>query len=171
MTEIEFNTNLALHLDFLKSRALKFTKDHEDANDLVQETFLKAIRYYHQYHQGTNLRGWLFTILRNTFINHYNKVLRINKVMSSNENINECDFMMSASTNNAQSKFILDDVKRVISKLPEQYNKPFNLYFQGYQYQEIAKYMKMPLGTVKTNIFIARKILKKALAPYADRVN
>ncbi len=171
MTEIEFNTNLGLHLSFLKSRALKFTHDNEDANDLVQETFLKAIRYYHQYHQGTNLRGWLFTILRNTFINHYNKTTRINKVLGNEDNIKECDLLISASSNSSQSKFIIDDVKKMIDKLPEQYHKPFNLYYQGYQYQEIAKYMGLPLGTVKTNIFIARKILKKALSPYADKLN
>lgn len=150
----------------LKANALTFTGDHNDADDLVQDTLIKAFRFSENFHSGTNLKGWLFFIMRNTFINKYHKMSR-SKLVFGLENDSAVQFRPSVNTHNAANgKLMLDEIHKAIYALPETYKYAFVRYFEGYKYGEIAEELNIPLGTVKTYIFMARTLLKKKLKPY-----
>jgi len=148
---------------------MKFTNDVEDANDLVQDTIIKAIRYRDLYKQGTNLRGWLYTIMKNTFINDYRKGARRNSIIETCEDLSSHQLQTSASNNLGENKFIMQDINKALDSLQPEYAKPFLRYFEGYKYHEIAVELNIPIGTVKTRIHVARQILKGQLKMYKER--
>lgn len=166
MTKIEFNTLVMRQAGSLKMYALHFTHDSEDANDLVQDTLLKAITYYNKFKEGTNLKGWLYTIMKNTFINNYRRFIKISAFVTKSEDISSSNLLFSSSKNQGESKFVMDDIRRALDKLPDEYYIPFIRYYEGHKYHEIADYLNIPIGTVKTRIHVARKLLKKSLKPY-----
>ncbi len=166
MTKIEFNTMVTGQASSLRMYALHFTHDSDDANDLVQDTMLKAITYYNKFKEGTNLKGWLYTIMKNTFINNYRRFVKISSFVTKSEDISSANLVFSSTQNQGESKFIMDDIKTALGKLPEEYYVPFNMYFEGHKYHEIADHLTIPIGTVKTRIHVARKLLKKNLKPY-----
>lgn len=148
---------------------MKFTSDLEDANDLVQDTIIKAIRYHNLYREGTNLRGWLYTIMRNTFINDYRKNSRRRSVMTVTDDLSSKELKSSASKNLGESKFVMEDIHKAMEKLQPEYSVPFLKYFEGYKYHEIADELNIPIGTVKTRIHMARQLLKSQLKMYAQK--
>lgn len=154
------------HVVALREFALRFTQDIDSANDLLQDTLLKAVNYYHRFEEGTNLRGWLYTIMRNTFINGFRRDTSRSEVLSQVEEISFSQLMISASVNAADGGFIMRDIQTALSMLPQMYYIPFLRYVEGYRYAEIAKELKWPIGTVKTRIYEARKSLKGMLAEY-----
>jgi RNA polymerase sigma-70 factor (ECF subfamily) len=166
MKTIEFNSMLTSHRNSLKMYALHFTHDTEDANDLVQDTLVKAITYYEKFKDGTNIKGWLYTIMKNTFINNYKKLVKINAVVQKADDISSANLMYSSTKNQAEPKFVMDDLQSALRKLPDAYYTPFVMYFEGYRYHEIAQHMHIPIGTVKTRIHVARQLIKKHLKPY-----
>jgi len=166
MTKLEFNTMVTKQSDSLKMYALHFTHDDEDANDLVQDTVLKAITYYEKFKEGTNLKGWLYTIMKNTFINNYRRFVKISSFVTKSDEISSANLSFSATGNNGENKFVMDDIKHAMANLSDDYYVPFTMYFEGYKYHEIADHLDIPIGTVKTRIHVARKTLKKSLKPY-----
>lgn len=166
MTKIEFNTMVMRQASSLKMYALHFTHDADDANDLVQDTLLKAITYYNKFKEGTNLKGWLYTIMKNTFINNYRRFVKISSFVTKSDEISSANLVFSSTKNQGESKFVMDDIKSALSKLPAEYYVPFSMYFEGFKYHEIADHLEIPIGTVKTRIHVARKLLKKSLKPY-----
>ncbi len=170
MTKNEFNLQLDDHSAFLRSFALNFTKDIEDANDLVQETMLKAVTYYGKFKDGTNLKGWLFTIMKNTFINNYRRLVKTNALITQSDDISSANLHYSASENLSESKFVIGDINKALSTLQPEYYVPFVKYFEGYKYYEIAEMLEIPIGTVKTRIHVARQILKKYLRNYSKEI-
>jgi RNA polymerase sigma factor (sigma-70 family) len=167
MTKNEFNLQLNNHAGSLQSFALNFTKDVEDANDLVQDTMLKAVTYYSKFKEGTNLKGWLFTIMKNTFINNYRRLVKTNSLITQSEEISSSNLHYSATKNTSDSKFIIGDINKALATLQPEYYVPFIKYFEGYKYHEIAEILNIPIGTVKTRIHVARQILKKYLKTYS----
>ncbi|SES21142.1 RNA polymerase sigma factor [Pedobacter rhizosphaerae] len=168
MTQLEFNQLVNNHSLSLRAHALNFTKDIEDANDLVQDTMLKAIRFYKNFKEGTNFKGWLFVIMKNTFINNYRKAAKEKTLVSQEENISSSNLMYSAERNTCLSKLVIDDIQKALAHVPEVYSIPFINYFEGYKYHEIADKLQIPLGTVKTRIHVAREMLKKYLKTYTQ---
>jgi RNA polymerase sigma factor (sigma-70 family) len=168
MNNTDFNYQLNNHTSALKSFAYAFTKDHEDANDLVQDTLLKAINYATQFKEGTNFKGWLYTIMRNTFINNYRRTARKQTIMTVSEEIPSSQLKFSSTSNGSDGKFVMDDVHKALSKLQPEYYTPFIKYFEGYKYHEIADMLQIPIGTVKTRIHIARQVLKSNLKMYVS---
>jgi RNA polymerase sigma-70 factor (ECF subfamily) len=171
MKDITFNDAVCTHRSCLESFAMKFTRDVEDANDLVQDTLIKAIRYHHLYKAGTNMRGWLYTIMRNTFINDYRRGSKKNAVIQTTEEFTPQHLSRSATGNTAENKFIMKDIQTALGQLQSEYSVPFLRYFEGYKYHEIAKELDIPIGTVKTRIHMARKELKKYLKIYQHSYN
>jgi RNA polymerase sigma factor (sigma-70 family) len=165
-TTTSFNQLLHDHSPSLKTFAFKFTRDGAVADDLFQDTMVKALRYVDQFKEGTNIKGWLFTIMRNTFINDYRKDVRKNALITQEEEISSANLMKSSSTNTAEGKFAMADIQRSLDKLPKCYYGPFIQYFEGYKYHEIAEDLGIPIGTVKTRIHMARQLLKKQLKAY-----
>ncbi|HLR00825.1 MAG TPA: RNA polymerase sigma factor [Sphingobacterium sp.] len=164
MTHKEFNIKLGQHSSFLFEKAIFFTKNHQDALDLVQETLLKSLSNFHNYDGHSNIKGWLYVILRNTFINHYHKNKYERKFKC---NLEVAEYATTRKSNigfyTAYSKLELEDIMREVNKLPEDYFTPFMMHYRGYKYQEISEKSQLPLGTIKTRIHKARNLIKKKL--------
>lgn len=155
---------LVAQADFLKPFAITLTRDQEDAKDLFQETLVRAISNQEKYHVGTNIKAWLYTIMRNIFINDYRKKARQRTVFDYSPNEALLNSAPAAIINNhAESQLRTKEIQQAIHQLPEIFRKPFMLYFDGYKYHEIAHVMEEPLGTIKSRIHFARKLLKEQL--------
>lgn len=165
MTAIEFNTKILGERQSLKSFALSLTRNSDEAKDLVQETYLKAITYRDKFEDSTNLKAWLFTIMKNTFINTYRRAVKTNQIMQTNADIAMARVFKNNHLDITESRIVAKDIVHSIDQLDDQYKIPFTRYYNGYKYEEIAKEMQLPLGTVKSRIFLARKILMKKLDP------
>lgn len=159
MTAIEFNTRILSEKQALKNFALSLTHNTDDALDLMQDTYVKAITYRNKFEDSTNLKAWLFTIMKNTFINSYRRAVKTRQILQSNAD----QAMARAFKNNYQditeSRLAAKDILNKIEKLDDEYKIPFTRYYTGYRYEEIAKEMQLPLGTIKSRIFLARKQL------------
>jgi RNA polymerase sigma-70 factor (ECF subfamily) len=167
MTALEF-TNEVQHLSYsLKPVALNLTRDQDEAKDLVQETLLKALTHQDKFKPGTNLKAWLYTIMRNSFINNYNKITKRSSQLNQEDYVffSQGDQSFIAH-NGAAATFILQDVRQAMRHLHEDFRRPFLMYFTGYKYLEIADKLEIPIGTVKNRIHIARKELKQLLQVY-----
>src|SRR5258707_1988789 len=162
MSTIEFNQLLISHADRLKPYAINFTRDGEEAKDLLQETMYRALTNREKFDEGTNIQAWLFTIMRNIFINRYRRKAREKKIFRPDFS----GFQQSkgATTGNlAESRLGNKEILEAVRVLPDSCQIPFRLYFEGYQYQEIADTMNIALGTIKSRIHQARKLLKKKI--------
>jgi RNA polymerase sigma factor (sigma-70 family) len=166
MENMSFDSRIITYKKNLHNFAIGFTKDLDDANDLVQDTYLKAIKYANLYTEGTNLKAWLFTILKNTYFNSYRRNTTRNTIITVTEDYHSYQLLRSSTTNAGIDTFIYDDINKAMNMLPPAYSIPFLRFFEGYQYQEIAEEMCIPVGTVKTRIHMARKILKSKLKMY-----
>ena len=160
MSTIEFNQMLISNADFLKPFAIKLTRDTEDANDLFQETLYKALSNHDKYNAGTNIKAWLFTIMRNIFINNYRRKAKQKTIFDNTPNDYLIDMNQTAVSNGAESDMRIKEIQKAITELPEIFRTPFLLYFDGYKYNEIAEVLTEPLGTIKSRIHFARKLLK-----------
>ncbi|RBQ11306.1 sigma-70 family RNA polymerase sigma factor [Pedobacter miscanthi] len=168
MDQNEFSLIASKHETALHSHALKFTRDEDEAKDLVQDTLLKGIRFCANFDKGTNIRGWLYVIMRNTFINNYRKDQKKQALIVQEEEITSPSLMNSSTRNSSGSTFMMEDIRRALTSIPEAYSYPFQRYFEGYKYEEISEELGIPLGTVKTRIHQARLMLKKYLKNYQD---
>jgi len=160
MASLEFNQMLVNNSEFLKPFAVTLTRDSEAAQDLYQETLYRALANKDKYNVGTNIKAWLYTIMRNIFINNYRRKAKQNTIFDSTPN----DFLLNqaqvSAANAAESILKLKDIQQAIHHLPEIFRNPFLLYFDGYKYHEIADMLGEPLGTIKSRIHFARKLLK-----------
>lgn len=170
MTQAEFGSLVVSQSGSLRMYALNFTHDGEDADDLVQDTLLKAITYFDKFREGTNLKGWLYTIMKNTFINNYRRLVKVNSLVTQSDEIPSSSLIFSASANLGESHFVMTDIRNALLSLSDDYKVPFTMYFEGYKYHEIANYLQIPIGTVKTRIHVARKLLKGKLKPYERNI-
>lgn len=166
MSTIEFYEALIGLEGNLKSFARSFTRNDEDANDLTQETMLRAINYKDYYQPQTNFRAWVYTIMRNTFINQYRRKMNANTIFDNSED----SYLMNQSVSKYQTPdgYIEEkDITQKLESLENEYRVPFKMYFEGYKYKEIANSLNIPIGTVKSRIFIARKKLIDLLSAYS----
>jgi RNA polymerase sigma-70 factor (ECF subfamily) len=162
MTLTEFNAEFNLLNQPLRAFAYFLTKNTEDAHDLFQETAYRAFANIEKYNDGTNLKAWCVTIMRNIFINDYRKKSKSGITLDASENQYLINNTRSVS-NAGESKAIIEEIDKAINKLDIGIKKPFLMHYEGYKYQEIADIMQLPLGTVKSRIFFARKELQQAL--------
>jgi RNA polymerase sigma factor (sigma-70 family) len=167
MTALEFSYQVGTFSKFLKPFALRLTRDGDDANDLVQDTLVKAYTNREKYSDGTNLKAWLFTIMKNTFITQYQRMVRRNTFIDTTENLHYINSSESVQLNGAERSFMNEDISLALSHTEEMYRVPFLMYFEGFKYHEIAEELDLPIGTVKNRIHIARKTLKGHLSMYA----
>lgn len=163
MTPAEFQENIIELKAPLKAFALNLTRDRDDALDLVQETYFRALSNQEKFHDGTNLKAWLLTIMKNIFINNYRKASKRSTVVDVSDNLYMLNAGVGTAGNQAEKDFVMRDLMKAIQQLDEEYRKPFIMHFQGYKYEEIADDMRLPLGTVKSRIFFARKQMKDFL--------
>lgn len=166
MSTIEFDQMLVLNAEFLRPFAVTLTRDHETAKDLFQETLFRALANKEKYNVGTNIKAWLYTIMRNVFINNYRKKARQNTVLDHTPNDFLLDYNQTTTNNNAEITLQVKEIQSSIHALPDIFKKPFLLYFDGFKYHEIAGMLEEPLGTIKSRIHFARKLLKAQIQRY-----
>ena len=153
---------------FLKQLALKLTKSLDDAEDLIQDTCLKAIRNQEKFQEGTNIKGWLYTIMKNTFINNYRRKKYQNTFVDETENTYFLDSQQTDKADRAEGKLTHEYILQVIDSIDRTYVEAFMMHYNGYKYEEIADHLNIPLGTVKSRIFLARKKLMARLSEFRN---
>lgn len=166
MSNFEFNQLLLNNTEFLKPFAVTLTKDNEVAKDLLQETMYRALANQDKYNVGTNIKAWLYTIMRNIFINNYRRKSKQQTIFDSTQNDYLINYNQVTTTNGAEGSLVMKDIQAAIYKLPHIFRSPFMLYFEGYKYHEIAVLLHEPLGTIKSRIHFARKLLKENLSRF-----
>ncbi len=166
MSNLEFNEMLLTNADFLKPFAINLTRDNEAANDLYQETLYKALANKEKYNAGTNIKAWLFTIMRNIFINDYRRKAKQKTIFDNTPNDFLINQKQASISNAAESDMRIKEINKAIQQLPEIFKTPFLLYFDGYKYNEIAEVLIEPLGTIKSRIHFARKLLKEQISRF-----
>ncbi|MCM5527615.1 RNA polymerase sigma factor [Parasegetibacter sp. NRK P23] len=164
MSTLDFNQMLERNADFLKPFAITLTRDSESAKDLFQETLYRALANKDKYNVGTNIKAWLYTIMRNIFINNYRRKAKQNTIFDSTPNDFLLDYNQTTVANAAESNLRIKDIQAAIHNLPEIFRNPFLLYFDGFKYHEIAEMLREPLGTIKSRIHFARKLLKAQIS-------
>ena len=146
--------------------AYKLTSDREEANDLLQETSLKALDNEEKYTPDTNFKGWIYTIMRNIFINNYRRQVRSATVVDTTEDLYHLNLSQESGLTTPEGSFAAKEISVAINSFSKEYKVPFSMYIAGYKYSEIAEKMGLPLGTVKSRIFFARKRLQGMLKDY-----
>lgn len=160
MSAVDFNRALLTNAEFLMPFAFTLTHDQEDAKDLFQETLFRALANEDKYNIGTNIKAWLYTIMRNIFINTYRKKARQQIVFDGTPNEFYINSPKAIAVNNAIASINIKEMQEVITNLPDIFKDPFLLYFEGFKYNEISEMLNEPLGTIKSRIHFARKLLK-----------
>lgn len=176
MKHQEFEQEAIPHMDILFNYALRMTANSDDANDLVQETYLKAYRFWDKYEKGTNIRAWLFRIMKNSYINRYRKETKEPETVDYNDIQNFYNSIRyeSSDPNDLQEKIfgglLEDDVARAIEALPEDFRTVVILCdIEGLSYEEIAKFVDCTIGTVRSRLHRGRKMLRARLLSYAKK--
>jgi RNA polymerase sigma-70 factor (ECF subfamily) len=168
MTAIEFNTALVAQQQGLKNFALSLTSDREEAQDLLQDTFMKALLYKDKFVQSTNLKAWLYMIMKNTFINAYRRSVKTREIMSRSKDVSSLGITKNNQKNTAEAAIEHKEINHAIDTLEDEYKVPFKRFYDGFKYKEIAEELDLPIGTVKSRIFIARKKLMEELKDYEN---
>ena len=160
MATFEFQNNFDKLSTILHSFAYNLTKNSEDAHDLYQETAYRAFTNQDKFQAGTNFKAWLLTIMKNIFINNYRKRMKANTIMDSTDNMYYINSGSVAVRNGGESNMMMEELSKMIDSLDDSIRIPFIMHYEGFKYQEIADELDLPLGTVKSRIFFARKELK-----------
>jgi RNA polymerase sigma factor, sigma-70 family len=162
----EFQNKLMNLQDNMLNFAYMLTSNREAARDLLQDTTLKALDNEEKYLDNTNFKGWVFTIMRNIFINNYRRVVRCATVIDQTENLYHLNLSQDSGLETPEESYGVNEITAVINTFPDSYRIPFSMHVAGYKYNEIAEKMQLPLGTVKSRIFFARKRLQMRFADY-----
>ena len=160
MTNQEFTQEINKLENLLFSFALRLTRNHQDAQDLMQETSMRAYRHRDKFTMGTNFKSWVSTIMRNTYINRYRKEKSRKHVNQPIETFTFALENTSAIPNQGEHDMRLKELNRMMSTIGEIYSVPFLMFYRGYEYKEIAAHLNIPIGTVKSRIFLARQKMK-----------
>src|SRR5262245_7719532 len=166
MATAEFDKLLLQNAEFLTPFAVTLTKDQDSAKDLLQETMYRALSNNEKYNVGTNIKAWLYTIMRNIFINNYRRRIKQNTIFDNSSNDFLLDSKQASVANSAESSLRIKEIYGAIYNLPEIFKQPFLLYFDGFKYHEIAKMLGEPLGTIKSRIHFARRLLKAQVSRF-----
>ena len=150
----------------LQRFAFKLTADKEEANDLLQDTSLKALENIDKYTPDTNFKAWLYTIMRNIFINNYRKVVREQTFVDYTDNLYNIDSTQLTKDSITENDYDRKELYRAVKSLPDSYRVPFSMFVSGFKYREIAVKLSLPLGTVKSRIFFTRRILQEELKDF-----
>jgi len=146
--------------------AYMLTSNRDDAYDLLQDTTLKALDNEDKFAENTNFKGWVFTIMRNIFINNYRRGARAATVIDTTDNLYHLNLSQDSGLETPEGSYGASEIANAINEFSDEYRIPFSMHVAGYKYNEIAEKMNLPLGTVKSRIFFARKKLQERFADY-----
>lgn len=150
----------------LLSFAYQLTTNREQAEDLLQDTTLKALDNEEKYVDNVNFKGWIFTIMRNIFINNYRQTVRKATVIDQTEDLYHLNISQDSGIDTPDGTIAVQEISKAINSFSDDYRVPFSMHVAGYKYQEIAEKMNLPLGTIKSRIFFARQRLQSMLKDY-----
>ncbi len=166
MKSLSFKKDLIDAQEELLRFAYKLTSDHEEANDLLQETSLKALDNEEKYIPDTNFKGWMYTIMRNIFINNYRKVVRDQTFVDQTDNLYHLSLPQDSGFESTEGSYDLKEIRKIVNSLSKEYRVPFSMHVSGFKYREIAEKLNLPLGTVKSRIFFTRQKLQEELKDF-----
>lgn len=167
MTTYEFNNSLIGMKPNLQRFAMSLTSDHESALDLVQDTYLKAITNQDKFVDYTNLKAWVFTIMKNTFINNYRRNTKENTIIDSTQDLYYLNQPHDKGYISPESEYAEGEIEKAIDSLEDEFRVPFRMHLDGYKYKEIADDLGLKIGTVKSRIFFTRQKLMNILRDYS----
>ncbi|MCM1110237.1 MAG: sigma-70 family RNA polymerase sigma factor [Clostridium sp.] len=144
--------------------ALMLTSNRDDAQDLVQDTMLKVLDNQDKYAENTNFKGWVFTIMRNIFINNYRRIVRAATVVDRTEDLYHLNISQDSGIASPEASYAAGEIMDAINSFDAKFREPFSMHVAGYKYNEIAEKLELPLGTVKSRIFAARQMLQERFA-------
>lgn len=163
MNALQFQKKLLSLQENMMHFALSLTANRDDAQDLMQDTTLKVLDNQEKFVDNINFKGWVLTVMRNIFINNYHKVVRSQTVIDQGVDLYNLDVMNDSGFNTPEGTYQIQEITKAIGLLNKELRIPFSMYLSGYKYNEIAERLGLPLGTVKSRIFFARKELQKEL--------
>ena len=166
MTQIEFSSKLISLHDNLSYFANTLTNNREEAKDLIQDTYLKALANRDKFADDTNLKAWTYTIMKNTFINNYRRSMKANTIVDNTEDLFLLNIPRKSEFPSPESQLSLEEIRKGISKLQPDQRMPFEMHTEGYKYKEIADQLNLSIGTVKSRIFFTRKKLMETLKDF-----
>ncbi len=166
MTAIEFNHKLISLEDNIERFALRLTFNSEKAKDLLQDTYFKALKYRDKYTEINNFKAWVFTIMKNTFLNNYRKSILENTSIDVTEDFILLKNQEESQLGSPESEIAFKEINKAIDALTGDFRVPLTMHAEGYKYKEIAENLDLKIGTVKSRIFLARKKLMETLQDY-----
>ena len=161
-----FENNLLSLQDNMLNFALTLTSNREEAKDLMQETTLRVLDNQEKYYENVNFKGWVFTIMHNIFVNNYRKVVRSQTIIDKTENLYHLNLPQDSGFDTPDATYSIKEINKAINSFTEEYKVPFSMHVSGYKYEEIAQHLGLPIGTVKSRIFFARKRLQEMLKDF-----
>ena len=168
MTLYEFNHRVLGLQDKLQYYAYSLTSNNDDANDLLQDTFFKVLSNKDKFDPATNMKAWAYTIMRNTFINNYRKMRRSNTIIDDSQDLYYINSNQKHLSISPDSQYNHGELMKTIRSLDDGQRVPFEMHIEGYKYKEIAEELNLPIGTVKSRIFLTRKKLSEKLKGYQN---
>ncbi len=166
MSPLQFQKKILGMQENMMNFALMLTMNKEDACDLLQDTTLKVLNSRDKFVDNVNFRGWVLTIMRNIFINNYHRVVRTQTVIDQNMDLYNLDGIAAPGMDTPEGSYQLKEITAVINSLNDELRVPLGLFLSGYRYSEIAEKLDIPLGTIKSRIYFARKRLQEELKEF-----
>ena len=167
MEKVEFTQGILAMESDLHRFAYKLTSDRDSANDLVQDCVLQALDNHEKFAHAKNLKGWMFTIMRNIFVNNYRRTVREMNIIDDTYSINQQSLIEDEDSDRFEFAYDMKQLYRVIHSIPEDMKVPFQMFVAGFKYREIAEKLGLPMGTVKSRLFFIRKRLKEELKDFS----
>ena len=169
MTAQEFTNSLIGMKGNLQRFAMTLTSDRDSALDLVQDTYLKAITYREKFVDYSNLKAWVFTIMKNTFINNYRRNIKENTLIDGTQDLYYVNTTGDKGFISPESSYAQEEIEKAIDSLTDEFRIPFRMHINGFKYKEIADELGLKIGTVKSRIFFTRQKLMQMLKDYENQ--
>lgn len=166
MKDKQFENDLVALQNNMRNFAFSLTLNRDDAEDLLQETTLKVLDNQDKFRDNVNFKGWVLTIMKNIFINNYRKIVRNRTVFDRTDDLHHLNLPQNSGFETPEGSLSAGEIRNSIDSFADEYRIPFSMHIQGYKYEEIAQTMNLPIGTVKSRIFLARKRLQEQLKDY-----
>ncbi len=166
MDKIQFQQRLVGLQEHMMSFAIKLTANRDDALDLMQDTTLKVLDNQEKFVDNVNFAGWVMTVMRNIFINNYHKIVRVQTIVDQNADLYNLNVVNDSISGSPDKVYQIQEITKAVAELNDDIKIPFSLFLNGYKYHEIAEKLDVPLGTVKSRIFFARKELQNKLKDF-----
>jgi len=170
ITNMDFNANLLAMMPKLHRFAMRLTSDRNKAPDMVQDTYFKALTSRNKLVDFTNFKAWVFTIMKNTFINNYRRNLKENIVIDNTQDLYYINKPNDRGFSSPESDYAAEEIEMTIDTLRDEFRLPFRMYLDGYKYKEISDELGLKIGTVKSRIFLSRQKLMIRLKDYSRQV-